>query len=98
MRNSQDKQRSFIMSKVVTASHSKAEFGRELQPGLKCDIEINIESGATPEDVNATTAWALRQIAAQIEADELDTGFHPIKAPTGEKIGEVYLDHYGTVL
>ena len=84
------------MSKSATASRWKDEVGCELQPSLKCDIEINIESGAPPEDINAMTAWALREIAAQIEADKLDTGFHPIKAPSGEKIGEVYLDHSAT--
>jgi hypothetical protein len=84
------------MSKAATAPRWKDEFGSEVQPGLKCDIEIDIHSGATPEDINAMTARALRQIADQIEADELDTGFHPIKSPDGETIGEVYLDHYGT--
>lgn len=85
------------MSKAATAPRWKDEFGCEVQPGLKCDIEINIETGATPEDINATTAWALREIAAQIEADTLDTGFHPIKDPNGEEIGQVYLDHHGRI-
>jgi hypothetical protein len=84
------------MSKVATAAPWKDEFGSEVQVGLKCDIEINIETGATPKDVNATVAAALRALAARIEADELDTGSHPITAPNGVTIGEVYLDHYGT--
>ena len=84
------------MSKVATASRWKDELGCELLPGLKCDIEINIESGTTPEDINATTAWALREIAAQIEAGKLDTGFHPIKAQNGEKSGGIYVTHSAT--
>ena len=84
------------MTKDATAERWKDEFGAELKPGLKCDIEITNEIGVTPEEINASTAWALRQIATQIEADELDTGFHPIKAPNGEEIGKVYLDHYAS--
>jgi len=64
------------------------------QPALKCDIEIDNKVGKTGREINASTAAALRIVAAQIEAGELNTGFHPIKAPNGEVIGEVYLDHY----
>jgi hypothetical protein len=42
-------------------------------------------------------AAALRALAAQIEADKLDTGFHPIKAADGKQIGKVYLDFYANL-
>jgi hypothetical protein len=64
------------------------------QPGLVCHIEIDNKVGKTSREINASTAAALRSVAAQIEAGELGTGFHPIKAPNGEEIGKVYLDHY----
>lgn len=83
------------MSKTATAPLWKDEFGSEMQPCLQCDIEINVETGASPEAVNAATAWALRELAAQIEADTLDSGFHAVKGPNGETIGQVYLDHTG---
>jgi hypothetical protein len=63
------------------------------QPALKCDIEINNVFGKTARDVDVSTAAALRWVADQIEAGALDSGFHPIKRPDGEVIGEVYLDH-----
>ncbi|MDE3016813.1 MAG: hypothetical protein KGI29_07870 [Pseudomonadota bacterium] len=68
----------------------------DLKLGLTCDIEINNESGNTLQDILKSTAEALRTIAAQIEADELDSGHHPIKTPSGEKIGEIYLDRHAT--
>jgi hypothetical protein len=61
----------------------------EMRPGLTCHVEI--ECG----DI-ATATWALRDLATQIEADKLDSGFDPIKGQSGEKIGEAYLDHYAT--
>jgi hypothetical protein len=67
----------------------------ELQPGLTCHIEIEIESGALQE-INASTAWALRRVADLIEVGRLEGGFHPVKAPSGDKIGEAYLDYYET--
>ena len=45
--------------------------------------------------LDASTAAVLRRIADQIEAGELETGFHPIKRPDGETIGEIYLDYHG---
>jgi hypothetical protein len=69
----------------------------EVQPALKCDVEIDNSSGRTLEEINKSTADALRSIASQIESDSLDTGFHPITTPSGEKIGQVYLDYYGTI-
>lgn len=71
-------------------------FDFEGQPGLKCDVEMNIESGDTDQEVLATAAEALRSLAAAIEAGKLGTGFHPIKTPSGEKIGEFYLDYCET--
>ena len=67
----------------------------ELQPGLICHIEIEIESG-TSQEINASTARALRNLADLIEARRLESGFHPVKAPSGDKIGEAYLDYYET--
>jgi hypothetical protein len=72
-------------------------FASDGRSGLKCDIEINNESGNTHQEILATTAEALRVLATQIEAGRLDDGFHPIKTPDGKTIGEVYLDHYETL-
>lgn len=66
-----------------------------LQAGLKCDIEIVNELG-TSKEIDKSTAWALRQVASQLEAGALETGFHPVTGPDGAKIGEVYLDFYET--
>jgi hypothetical protein len=81
------------MHKPQIASSDTA-FADEGQPALKCDIEIDNKVGKTDQEILASTAEALRSVAAQLEAGKLDTGFHPIKAPNGEIIGEVYLDHY----
>ena len=67
----------------------------EVQPCLKCDVELTIESGNTYREILAEAARALRATAAQIEGGKLDTGSHDIKTLSGEKIGEVYLDYYG---
>jgi hypothetical protein len=67
----------------------------ESQPGLTCQIEIEIESGTSPE-IDAATAWALRNVADLIEGRRLESGFHPVQAPSGEKIGEAYLDYHET--
>ena len=69
--------------------------GPELQPGLTCHIEIEVERG-TSQEIDAATACALRNIADLIEGRRLESGFHPVKAPGGDKIGEVYLDYYQT--
>jgi hypothetical protein len=73
------------------------EYDPELQPGLTCHIEIENDHGKTMREVLAATACALRAVAGQIELGVLDDGFHPIRAPDGEKIGEVYLDHHETM-
>ena len=73
---------------------SDTAFEDDGQPALICNIEIDNKFGKTDREINVSTAAALRILAAQIEAGELDTGSHPIKAPNGEVIGEVYLDHY----
>jgi hypothetical protein len=65
--------------------------------GLKCDIEIDYVSATSTDDTSSTVATALRALAAQIEADKLDTGFHPIKAANGREIGKVYLDFYANL-
>lgn len=67
------------------------------QPGLTCHIEINTEIGKTPREVAATTARALRALAAQVETGTLEDGFHPISILSGEKIGEVYIDWHETM-
>lgn len=67
----------------------------EFRPGLTCHIEIKAES-ATSQQIDAMTAWALRSVADLIERRSLESGFHPVKAPDGEKIGEVYLDYHET--
>ena len=69
----------------------------EVQLGLKCDVELTIESGDTYREIHAEAARALRAAAAQIEEGKLETGFHPVRTPSGEKIGEVYLDYYGII-
>lgn len=61
---------------------------------LQCDVKIQIE-GPTNATVNKWTADALRNVAAAIERDELDTGFHPVKDNVGKVVGEVYLSHEG---
>ena len=45
--------------------------------------------------IQTEAARALRATAAQIEEGKLDTGFHPVRTPSGEKIGEVDVDYYG---
>ena len=72
------------------------EHDPELQPGLTCHIEIENDHGKTMREVLTGTGRALRAIAAQIESGTLEDGFHPINAPSGEKIGEVYLDYHAT--
>jgi hypothetical protein len=63
------------------------------QPILSCDIEINNEICKTHKEVLSSTAEALRNLASQIETGKLEDGFHPIKTPNGDIIGEMYLDH-----
>jgi len=80
------------------ARHSRwmDEHDPELQPGVTCHIEIENDHGSTMREVLSATAHALRAVAAQVEAGALEDGFHPIKSPNGEKIGEIYLDHHAT--
>jgi hypothetical protein len=68
----------------------------DMQPGLKCDVEITVESGETLRDCAAEVARALRTTAVLIEEGKLEDGFSPIKTLSGEEIGEVYVDWYGT--
>lgn len=69
----------------------------ELQPGLTCHIELSLDTGDTYREILAKAAWALRTTAVQLEAGTLDTGHHPIKTLSGEEIGKVYLDYYGSM-
>ena len=82
------------MSKDTVDSRWMDEHDPELQRGVTCDVELNIENGKTYRDLVAKAAWALRTTAVQIEAGKLDDGFHPIKTLDGEEIGKVYLDYY----
>lgn len=61
----------------------------EMRPGLKCDIEIDCSNGAA-------VAWVLRSLADKIETESLDSGWHDVNVPNGDKVGEVYLDYYQT--
>ena len=67
----------------------------ELQAGLTCHVELTIEGGTTFRDLLEKAAWALRTAAVQVEGGQLKDGFHPITTLKGEKLGEIYLDHYG---
>jgi len=87
--------RKLHMSRSANDSSWMDERDPEIQPALKCDIEITIESGETYREISAEVARALRTTALQIEEGKLETGFHPIKKLNGEEIGQVYLDYYG---
>jgi hypothetical protein len=67
----------------------------DFQAGLTCDVEITNES-STVQEINAETAWALRELAAQIEGGKLESGSYPIKGRSGLEIGKVSLDYYTT--
>lgn len=67
----------------------------DFQPGLTCEIEINIESG-TAQEIDARAARALRELAAQIESRKLESGHYPIKGQNGLEIGKLYIDYYAT--
>jgi len=69
--------------------------GLGVTAGLQCDIELNL-SGPNSATINKWVADALRRLADRIERDELDTGFHDVPDNVGKKIGEIYLDHYGS--
>ncbi len=57
---------------------------------LKCDLELDcINSKAV--------AWVLRDLSEKIEKENLDTGWHDIKVPNGDKVGELYLDFYANL-
>jgi|GEM_PF-6493121 len=68
----------------------------EVKNCLQCDIEIQDESGDTYRNILARVAEGLREIATQIETGKLDDGHHVVRWANGEKLGEVYLDYYGT--
>ncbi|MGH1378984.1 MAG: hypothetical protein ACRBB3_09210 [Alphaproteobacteria bacterium] len=57
---------------------------------LKCDIEIDCRNGKA-------VAWVLRDLAEKIEQESLDTGWHDIKVPNGDKVGKLYLDFYANL-
>lgn len=84
------------MNKDAVDSCWMDECEPDVQPGLTCHIEIDNEIGNTPREVASATAKALRALAAQIEAGTLNDGHHPINLLSGEKIGKVYIDWYGT--
>lgn len=71
----------------IAASIENDEDDPTLKPGLTCHVELDCDN-------DAMAAWALRAIAKQIEEDNLESGFHPVKTPNGKKIGEIYLDHF----
>lgn len=54
---------------------------------VKCDVEIDCSNGKA-------VAWVLRDLADKIEREGLDSGWHDIKVPNGEKVGQLYLDFY----
>jgi hypothetical protein len=68
----------------------------EVQLGLTCHVELEVESGGTYREILAEAARALRVTAEQIEGGKLDTGFHPVRTPSGKEIRQVYLDYHGT--
>ena len=61
---------------------------------LKCDVELDMKGETYREILRRTTA-ALRFAADRIASGELDTGFHDVHDADGQKVGEIYLDHYG---
>ena len=54
---------------------------------LKCDIELDCANGLA-------LAWVLRDLADKIENESMDSGWHDVKVPNGDKVGTVYLDYY----
>ena len=54
---------------------------------LKCDIEIDCSN-------SKAVAWVLRDLADKIEKETLDSGWHDVKVPNGDKVGTLYLDFY----
>ena len=57
---------------------------------LKCDLEIDCSN-------SKAVAWVLRDLAEKIEKENLDTGWHDITVPNGDKVGELYLDFYANL-
>ncbi len=57
---------------------------------LKCDLEMDCSN-------SKAVAWVLRDLAEKIEKDNLDTGWHDIKVPNGDKVGKLYLDFYANL-
>lgn len=58
-----------------------------MEERLQCDIEINCTNGKA-------VAWVLRDLANKVEQENLDDGYHDVKVPNGNKVGEVYLNYY----
>ena len=83
------------MSKDAMGPRRMGGSDPDFQPGLMCDVEITSESG-TAQEIDAETAWALRELAAQIEGGKLESGSYPIKGRNGLEIGKVSLDYYAT--
>ena len=69
----------------------------ELQVGLTCHVELDIAQDGVYRDLLAKAATALRATAAALEAGKFEGGFHPVKTLSGEEIGQVYIDYYGTM-
>ncbi|MCG7938894.1 MAG: hypothetical protein N0C88_08590 [Candidatus Thiodiazotropha lotti] len=67
--------------------HDDFDDNPDLEERLKCDVKIDCSN-------SKAVAWVLRSLADQIEQENLDTGFHDVKVPNGDKVGEVYLDYY----
>ena len=67
----------------------------ELQLGLTCHVELDIETGDTYRDILAKAARALRTTALQLEAGKFEDGFHPIMTLDGEELGKDYIDYRG---
>lgn len=84
------------MRKDAVDSRWLDDFDPEIQPGLTCHLEIDINKGDTYRSVLTAAARTLRATASKIEAAKLDTGFHPVTAADGESVGQVYLDFYET--
>lgn len=73
-------------------SDTKYEFeDDEIEDRLQCDIKIDCRN-------EKAVAWVLRDLADKIESGILDTGYHDVTTPNGDKVGETYLDYYGTTL
>jgi hypothetical protein len=85
------------MSKDAVDSRWMDERAPEVQPGLTCHVELDLEKGNTFRELLAKVAWGLRTTALQVEAGKLTDGIHPITTLDGEVIGKVDIDYHGTM-